>query len=73
MQIGKVIGEEPILNAVHAQLEFVSAGRRSNRVSARLLLAVLVWRYRRNKLAGKIVETVAAFNFKHEVIALCNF
>ena len=72
-QVGQVIGKEALLHPVDAQLKAVAAGSRaqwSRRASAACRSRP---RHGRNELAGKVVEVIAPFDLKHEVIALGNF
>ena len=72
-QLGQVIGEESVFDAVHAQLKAVEMRGRRNRVGACLLFARVVWRHGRHKLAGLVMEIFHSLHGKYEVVTLGNF
>ena len=68
-----MIGEESLLHAVHAQLKFVAAGRRADRVGAGLLLAFGVEGHAGNELPWGERKARQLVDDEVEVVALGNF
>ena len=69
-QIGEVIREESIRNAIYAELEGVGVGGRCNGVGAGLLLSIWVGRYGREELACCEGKGLPIVNDKVEMEAL---
>ena len=72
-QVGQVIGKESLFHPIHAQLEAIAIGRRSDGIGACLHLAVGVFGHRGNKLTGAIREALKPVDDEDEVVALRNF
>ena len=72
-QIGQMIGKEAVFYAIDAKLKAVSDGRRSDGISARLLLTVLILCHSGDELSGLVWKIFDALDLKQEVVALGNF
>ncbi len=72
-QIGQMVREEALFNAVDAQFEAIAAGRRGNRVGAGLHFALGVLGHGRDKLASGEGEALKFVQNKLEVVALRRF
>jgi hypothetical protein len=73
LKITQQVGEEPALHAIHAHVESIAVGRRSDRIRARLLLAGRVDSQERNKLSGLKIELFQLRDGKFKMETRCGF
>src|SRR5579863_6641801 len=72
-QIGEVVGEESALHAIDAQVEAIAIGRRGNRISPRLLLALRIAGHRGDKLSRYERKALQFIYDEVEVVTLGDF
>jgi hypothetical protein len=72
-QVGKVIGKEAALNAIHAEIKVIPAGRGGDGVGPGLLLAGRVDSQEGNKLSGLKIKVFQLRNGKFKMETRCGF
>jgi hypothetical protein len=73
LEIAQQVGEEPTLHAIHAHVESITVGRRSDRVRASLLLAGRVVSQEGHKLSGLKIELFQLRDYKFKMETRCRF
>ncbi len=72
-QIGQVVGKEPTLHPIHAQVKSIRTGRRRNRIGAGLLLPLGVLGHGGEKLPRYEGKALQLVDDEVEVVALGDF